>query len=371
MSTLTKSFSADLEFYADLPGRPGDGAIASIEQSAKRSLGAMINNGWSVRPIHIEAMEKAGRYKLTIPIKKQNANRRFDPADAQTKLIQYQDRLLLQLPGWKKIGDDGDITEEKTTQELLSFPENVEEYFTHIYDRELHIKEILDAIMLARDTDMRMREHILLYGYPGCAKSELTLVLPKLFGDIAVKKLDATSLTKAGAERMLLEAATIPRIIILEEIEKANEANLPWLLAVLDVRGELIKTTARKDVSRLTRCLVIATANNIDKLKSYQESALYDRFCHRLYCPLPDRELLEKILLRELEHIPGGNPAWVEPALDYALQVEKTYQVRRVMAIMALGRDRLLTGEYQEQHNKLRKIKEEDEKTITQYNLSD
>lgn len=370
-----RTYTRDLKWYADLPGKPGDGSLASIQQNARRSLGALINNGWSFRPPKIEPTAKTGRYELTLTIKKQG-QRRFEADAADAKAIQIQDKLSLQLPGWRKIVDgsiDGseETQEELTTTDLLAFPENVYDYFSHIYERDLHIHEMMDAIALARDTDMRMREHILFHGYPGCAKSELTLVIPKIFGDVAVKKLDATSLTKAGAERMLLESPQVPRVVILEEIEKTNEANLPWLLAVLDVRGELIKTTARMDVSRLTRCLVIATANDVERLKTYQGGALYDRFAHRLYCPLPSRDLLRKILEREIANIPNGNPAWIEPALDYALNEEKTYQVRRVLAIMALGKDRLLDGSYQESHRKLRALRDSDLKTITQYNVRD
>jgi SpoVK/Ycf46/Vps4 family AAA+-type ATPase len=371
MSSKVKLYSKDVEWYADLPGKPSDGQLVAIEQASRRCLGSNINNGWSFGKPHIEPTETVGRYKLKLTIKKVNATRRFDPADAESAAMRIRDKLSIQLPGWKKIGDDSsndiNTTKEATTAELLAFPENIKEYFSHIYERDLHITEILGAIGLARDTDMRMREHVLLYGYPGCAKTELIQTIPEIFGEVAVKELDATALTKAGAERMLLESPQVPKIILLEELEKTIEGNLPWLLAVLDTRGKITKTNARMDVSRLTRCLVIATVNDVDKFKNFQSGALYDRFCHRLYCPLPSRELLQKILLREVVNIPGGDPAWIEPAIEYALEVENTYQVRRVLAIMALGRDRLITGEYQDEHQKLRRVKEEDEKQITKY----
>ena len=62
---------------------------------------------------------------------------------------------------------------------------------------------------------------------------------------------------------------------------------------------------------------------------------------------MPDRALLQKILLREVKKIPGGKEEWVAPALDYALDVEKTYKARRIKAIMTNARDRLLDGSYQ------------------------
>lgn len=366
-----KNFTTELAFYSQSPNKPTQGFLIGAEQSAKRVLGStLINAGWGILPPRIESMDEPDAYKLVFTLRRKAAQRRFDAEGAQSKALQIQERILGHLPGWKIFSAaDKTIEKEYTVAEMLKFPDDIHDHFSHIYERDLHIREVLDSIALARDTDMRVRQHILLHGHPGCAKSELALVLPKIFGEHVVKKLDATSLTRAGAEKMLLDATIVPPIIILEEIEKTHESNLPWLLAVLDVRGELIKTTARKDVSRLTRCLVIATANNIDKLSTYQEGALADRFNNKLYCPLPDRPLLEKILRREVESIPGGNQAWVEPALDYALNVERTYQVRRALAIMALGRDRLLTGEYQREHQALRDRELKDAERITEFNI--
>ena len=50
--------------------------------------------------------------------------------------------------------------------------------------------------------------------------------------------------------------------------------------------------------------------------------------------------------MREIEKV-GGNPAWISPALDYCLDVEKTDDPRRVIAVCLSGRGGLLSGEFQ------------------------
>lgn len=364
-----KTYSTDLEFIGELPGKPGDGYLAGLQRTATQTLGVLVNSGWSFRGATVEATEQAGRYKLRFPLHRRG-QRRFEADSAAAKAVQIQDKLVTRLPGWKKIGDDSsDTQKEYTVAELLKFPDNINSYFDHLYNREIHVREILDSIQLARDTDMRMRQHILLHGYPASAKTKLMMIIHKIFGDVAVRKLDATSLTKSGAEKLLLDATPVPPILLIDEIEKTAEVNLSWLLAVLDERAELIKTTARMDVSRLTRCLCIASANNVDKLKNYQEGAIWSRFQNKLYCSLPDEELLRKILHDEINNIPNGKEAWIEPALEYGLKTEKTYDARRILAIMALGKDRLLTGEYQDAHNDLRTIEHSDSNRISEYNL--
>ena len=74
--------------------------------------------------------------------------------------------------------------------------------------------------------------------------------------------------------------------------------------------------------------------------------ALASRFGHKVYFPRPSREILKKILTREVRKIDNGKEEWIEPALDYLLEVEQTDDPRRAISILD-GRDRLLSGEYQ------------------------
>jgi len=78
--------------------------------------------------------------------------------------------------------------------------------------------------------------------------------------------------------------------------------------------------------------------------------ALASRFSHQLYCPRPDRGLLEKILQREVSGV-DGNEGWIVPTLDY-LDRHGITDPRKAMAICLTGRDRLLTGEFQDQMDK-------------------
>jgi hypothetical protein len=55
--------------------------------------------------------------------------------------------------------------------------------------------------------------------------------------------------------------------------------------------------------------------------------------------------LLEKILRREVLAV-NGNEKWIQPCVDFALDVEQTNDPRRIIALLD-GRDKLLTREYQ------------------------
>lgn len=354
---------------------PGSGELASIGQMAKRALGFHLNQGWNfVGTPRVVSTETQGRYKLLLTLKR-IGQRKFDLDKASVKADELEDAILRRLSGWRRspeitfVGQNGEVS-EYTVDKLLEFPDNIMERFSHIYDRDIQIKAILRSIEIARRTNMRVRNHGLLIGPPGGGKTEIGLALSAILGDVAVKRLDATATTKAGAERLLLDGEIVPPIIWIEEGEKANEANLPWLLGVLDSRGEIIKTTARMDVRRLASCLVFMTVNDLEKFRSFHHGALLDRFSLPLYCPIPDEPLLRKILAREVEEIPDGNAAWIEPAIRFGLDVEKTYQIRRIKAIMTIGGNRLLDGSFQAEMTELMQRKEMDEQRLQDYKMN-
>src|SRR5439155_24406399 len=146
---------------------------------------------------------------------------------------------------------------------------------------------------------------------PGCGKTEILLAVERMLGPGAVVKLDATMTSKAGAENLLLELAVVPPVLLVEELEKCDPANLPWLLGVLDQRGELIKTNARVgSVRKEARCLCLATVNDLGRFRAAFSGALASRFQHQVYCPRPGPEVLRRILVREV-YARGGKEAWV------------------------------------------------------------
>lgn len=222
--------------------------------------------------------------------------------------------------------------------------------FDHIYDREPQIAIVQSALEAFLESDMQNRFHSVLYGPPGCGKSAIALAFADMLGkeNEAYMKMDATSTTAAGAAKILLEAPIIPPVLIVEEIEKTDDKSLHWLLGVLDQRGEIRKTNYRiGHQARNVKMLCIATVNDMELFSKVMSGALASRFPNKLYCDRPSRKILQKILEREVLKV-DGNMAWIEPALKFGYDDMKEDDPRTLIPICLCGRDRLLTGEYQE-----------------------
>lgn len=221
-------------------------------------------------------------------------------------------------------------------------------HFEHIYDREAQVAVIHSAIKAFVDSDYANRFHAVLWGEPACGKTEILRSFSRMLGPDAVLELDATSTTKAGAERILLESAKLPPVLICEEIEKTDEHSLRWLLGILDHRGEVRKVTHGGGLRhRNVKMLCLATVNDMVLFKKVMDGALASRFSHKVYCPRPSKEVLRRILAREVDKV-KGNPAWIDPAVDYCVDQEETNDPRRVVTVCLSGGDKLLTGEYQQ-----------------------
>lgn len=228
------------------------------------------------------------------------------------------------------------------------------DFFSHIYEREPQIEVVHSALRAFIDSAYVNRFHSILYGEPACGKTEILRSFSRMVGSNAVLELDATSTTKAGAERILLESAEVPPILICEEIEKTDEASLRWLLGVLDHRGEIRKTTHGGGLrQRSVKMLCLGTVNDYDLFRRVMDGALASRFSNKVYCPRPSRDVLRRILGREIDKT-GGHYSWIDPAVSYCLEVEGTSDPRRVITVCLCGRDKLLTGEYQTTLNAVR-----------------
>lgn len=247
------------------------------------------------------------------------------------------------------IPDDDDEMPASITDEIgyteVTIPETWEDYFGHLFGLDSHIRRVRMALEAGITSGWRNRFHAALIGPPGCGKSDISLSIKEALGEDAVWVLDATATTAAGAIKELAEREILPRVIVIEEIEKAPEASMQFLLGILDLRGEIRKTTARATIQRNTKLFAIATVNDYELFKKLQAGALASRFTNRIHFNRPSRETLALILTREVRKV-DGDEAWIAPTLDYCEEHNIT-DPREVIAICLCGRDELVTGEYQ------------------------
>lgn len=224
------------------------------------------------------------------------------------------------------------------------------EFYKHLYGLDAQISVLLSALQAAGDSGMENRFHTLLWGDPGCGKTEILEATARLLQSIGVNHLllDATSTTEAGMRKSLLDQdAEIPSVILIEEIEKVVEASMRWLLGIMDVRGRISQANFRKTASRRVPAIVIATANDMQQLGKMMYGALRSRFQHEVYCPRPSREVLRMILEREVGKLSKGDPRWIDPALKYCYDERKITDPRKIIPVCLCGKDKLFDGTYQ------------------------
>lgn len=230
-------------------------------------------------------------------------------------------------------------------------------FYNHLYGLDSQIAILLSALQAASDSNMVNRFHTLLFGSPGCGKTEILQSTAKLLKKLGVNYLilDATSTTEAGMRKNLLdEDKQPPEVLLIEEIEKVPEASLRWLLGIMDVRGTISQANYRKTASRKVPAIVLATANDIEQLKRMMYGALHSRFQHEVYCPRPNREVLSKILKREVLKV-SGDDRWIEAALTFCYDENKTTDPRKIIPVCLCGKEELLTGIYQDHLRKTMK----------------
>lgn len=229
----------------------------------------------------------------------------------------------------------------------LDIPKNWRKYFEQIYERDDQIEIVVSAIEAAIKSNWRHRFHVVLWGPPACGKTEIVRAVKNMVGDNSVLEFDATSTTQAGAIKELSDRDELPRILAVEELEKADDNSMRWLLGVLDFRAEIRKTTARAQIQRDVRMLCISTVNDYEQFNKVMFGALASRFAHKVYCPRPTDTILRMILKREIETV-GGKLSWIDPTLKYAKKFDEPItDPRRITAIALSGRDELLTGKFQ------------------------
>jgi hypothetical protein len=221
----------------------------------------------------------------------------------------------------------------------------------NLYGVNPQIRIILSNIKRAHETNGESRNHGVLFGHAGCGKTTTMFGLEHMFGEGSVLKLDATSTTRAGLEKLFFNDLTeIPPLVFMEEAEKADPEALKIWLGALDDRGEIRKVNFRVNMLRSVKVLFICSVNNkalFDKMMGSDGSeagALSSRCVSQVYFPRPSQAVLIQILEKEIRE-KGGRGEWITPAIHLAeeLGVSDPRIVRSYLA----GGDRLLDGTYQ------------------------
>lgn len=261
--------------------------------------------------------------------------------------------------GWKTATVDGNpYAVQEDTGDLVgdsyvgyadvTIPENIWEFFDDLYGLDPAITRVLRALEAAIMSDWENRKNCVLVGPPGCGKSAICAALKLALGDDAVIEYDATAMTSAGVIQDLTSREILPRVVVIEEAEKAPGKALEVFLAVLDQRGEIRKNTARVNIQRETKMFAVATVNNYALFKSMAAGALASRFTEKIGFRRPGREQLAQILTREVAKLgKKGDKRWVEATLQYGYDQKGKTDPRELQSIMLVGREMLLTGEYQ------------------------
>jgi hypothetical protein len=215
--------------------------------------------------------------------------------------------------------------------------------FNRYYGIESQIRMVLSSLKSSIDSGGKRMTHCVLFGPPACGKTSVLTTLEEIVGKHNVLKLDATTTTKAGVEKLFLNTV-IPPIIILEEVEKANEDWLRNWLSLLDERSEIRKVSHKETIVKDIDILFFCTVNDSDKFNDLLDGALASRCKNKIYFPRPTEETIKKILFRDVQEN-GGKVEWVEPAL--LLAKELNIDDPRVIISFLSGGDRLLDGSYQ------------------------
>lgn len=262
----------------------------------------------------------------------------------------------------------------------VSMPDDWRAYFQDIYDADAQVNMVVRKMRRVIEADFEYRDHCLLVGPPGAAKSFTLMLAAKMFPAEAVLKIDGTAMTSAGIIELLKEIPVMPRFIFVEEIDKANNDAVAVLLGIMDKHGEIRKTVFKNNVQRECRACVFATANNGEKIAKMQEGALASRFGNAVTYTRPNEAGLRRILHRELngygiqmclkpiitKRSDGTEVStecgkckpcktrnqWIDITLEWCKDHRKematdTLDPRFVIQMCVTGQDELVSGEYQ------------------------
>jgi Holliday junction DNA helicase RuvB len=195
--------------------------------------------------------------------------------------------------------DDGSI-EPRITE--TSKP--ADDLFTDIIGHE-DVKTLLKATLLAEKP-----VHVLLTGPPALAKTLFLWDIEQTFGEQAIW-LVGSATSKAGLWDLVAERE--PKIILIDELDKMNAADVAALLTLME-GGRLVRAKKGRKLDINNPLKVIAASNRLDKLSP----ELRSRFAIRRLNPYSRSEFLtvvQGVLIRK-ENLPEETAEEIARALD-------------------------------------------------------
>lgn len=164
----------------------------------------------------------------------------------------------------------------------------------YVEQMELARKAVLISIASGNDTGRRNRVHVLMYGPPGTAKSELrnwakyqmgAIGIGPTTSEVGLKGSAAGGDIKPGALAMADKG-----ILVIDEADKFSRQELTALLEAME-EGKYEITKGGNNVTLNAECRVIACANDISRFPP----ELLDRFDFKIQTSVPSRDVEKKI----------------------------------------------------------------------------
>jgi hypothetical protein len=290
-----------------------------------------------------------------------NLVRNFNSADAVNSEYRW---YVYSVDGKVYEGDIRDTEEgfsgKSDIKDLLPYadvaiPENWQDKFTTgknpVIGLDAHTSRMMRAIRVAIGTDWEERHNTLLVGVPACGKSELMRRLKQLVGNDAVLEVDATSTTAKGLQEILSERAVMPRILLVEEIEKGTKELHEVLLSIMDTRGEIRKVTARGKIMQECRMIAICTANDLEKFEASASGAIASRTDNVINFQAATRDTMFTIVVNRMKGLgltEQKSALIVNKVLDYA-EGTSLWDTRSLISLAQCGGEDWLTGEFQKE----------------------
>jgi hypothetical protein len=300
----------------------------------------------------------ATNYKYSVVLILSKEGQRAEEAlDLAEKVV----RKVATLQKWQVLGEAKVVAaleaQAKSRPPFIVWPmtdDVIATQFADIVGCDANLRLIHDATEAFIQSNGVLRNHTILYGEPGAAKTSMFMKLKEWYesdncGVERVKALDATSISKAGLENWILDqadAGELPEILYLEEVEKFDMNVLLPLGSLMDGRGVLTKLNARVNRTARASILVWMTCNDEDFVKKWHRGYLWSRCTQKIECCRPTREEMESYIIPSKIKQMGGDPSWTKYVCDFAYDQLKTDDPREIIGLLA-GRHRLVDGTYQ------------------------